>query len=775
VKRSQAIEPLVCVVLVLLFYHPLLNPGAMPSGGDAANLFWPLKLIMYRSIWGDGIVPLWNPYSYLGAPLAASLQHAVFYPVDWLIYTILPAHVGINVGNLFHLSLAAVGGWLLLRRGLDLAAIPSIAAAAAFPCGAWFWGQLEHINQVAAVCWLPLLAALSVLFVRGAIAPSRYILLYSAAMAIQFMSGHPQEFFYAHLFSFAVILSGSLLFPASCPPFVRRVVTLGASLLIAGLLIGVQLLMTMEASSHSRRQFRDPTYALSFSMPPAMLATYVAPHFFGSFRDGYFKHNADGGMRLNPAGEPEWSFRAYGEYGLFVGVPVLLLAVGGFWSRQHRRVVVFLAIVGAVALLLALGGNTAPARLFSRDFTEFPQPGWSLHELFLTVCPPAAGFRVPARIAVLTGFSLALLGGIGFDALLRQQALAKSRTVVGVAIAAAILAALYIPSRREKFHYPASMTEVAALAHHDLGQSRRSLDGHIYRLTVGDDGRLVAERHLESTFAGGNPILNRYLGLQPHMNVIPGLPNVDGYEEGLVPTARFKDFLYEFNRNLRQFRPDPTLLNLLDVREILSEGIPVDPELYRPDGHTEGGWLRHLNSSARGAAFWRDRTAGVDLARLDGPFWRGGQPHPEINRTAIDLGTLTDWSAPDLLMTTHLPTLNSVEVRISHQPIPVVPSSNEALLVLGWYPGWRFAEGAAIRNGSPPVEWANAIHARLPMDALTMQELSAGDHQASWLLEFRPFSYRLGLYLSMVGIALWAALAGWRWRQPPLTAPRPSH
>src|SRR5690606_21190073 len=147
----------------------------------------------------------------------------------------------------------------------------------------------------------------------------------------------------------------------------------------------------------------DPLYALSFSMPPGVLMTYIQPHRYGSFRDGYFMDREAGA----------WDRRAYNEYGLYVGLPTLLLAAMAFGSR--RKIAAGLLLIGLVALLLALGGNTDPSRIMSGNFEEIPQPGNSLHEWFLRLFPPAEGFRVPARISILATFSLITLAAIGLN------------------------------------------------------------------------------------------------------------------------------------------------------------------------------------------------------------------------------------------------------------------------------------------------------------------------------------------------------------------------
>ncbi|HMX62051.1 MAG TPA: hypothetical protein PKD58_03205, partial [Candidatus Sumerlaeota bacterium] len=259
-RRTHLLEALVVAALVLLFYHPLLKFGSIQSGGDSANLFWPVKILIQESLWGEHTIPLWNPYSYLGAPLAASLQHAVFYPPDWIIYGIFPAHVGLNIGNLLHLLLAGIGAYLWLRVGIGMGRISAIACGAAFPCCAWFWGQQEHINQIAAVSWLPLQALCMFMYIQRRIHPFTFASAYSLLSALAFLTGHPQEAFYAQFFC-ALLIIGGLLTRKFSGRIAQLLATCAAAALIAALLVAVQLLMTLELQAHSRRQFRDPTYA----------------------------------------------------------------------------------------------------------------------------------------------------------------------------------------------------------------------------------------------------------------------------------------------------------------------------------------------------------------------------------------------------------------------------------------------------------------------------------------------------------------------------------
>jgi hypothetical protein len=737
-ERRPAAELAFLLAAILAFYHPFLTAEAMLSGGDAANLFWPVRQLVHESLWQKGIVPLWNPWSYGGAPLAASMQHAVFYPPDWLFFGLLPAHVAMNAVTLFHLLLAGAGMWFLLRFALLLPGSAALLGGFSLPCAAWFWGHLEHVNQIAAGAWIPWQIALAWMLASGRLEPRRFIVCFAVTSAFQFFAGHPQEAFYGHLASAA-----ALLLPAG--PFRRRFLPFVAAEALFVLLVAVQLLPTLELDSVSRRQFRDPTYAISFSMPPDVLRTYISPHAFGSFRDGYYVREG-GAPVIDSNGNPLWDRRAYGEYGLFIGLPALLLALAGVVSRgAPLRTRLGLLVLFAATLALALGGNTDPRRLFSGDFTEFPEPGWSLHELFLRIVPPAQGFRVPARTMLIGAVALLALAAIGYSALLRTIAAAGSPAAKRWAIAATVLAlqaaSLYLPSRREKFHFLAPVDGMIAALASDR-RDDRTLDNRLHRLTSEDDNRLIRERHLETTFIDGEPLGARMRMLQPHMNVPARIPIIDGYEEGLVPTARMKDFQHAFNRNFRQFRPDPQLLTLLGISTILSE-LPIDSETFPPVPDPVLGRNMYRNPNARGSAYYESAVKGIDFRKIDGPFWQGGEPLPGISREEVSYGTL-DWAAwhgaPALR--TELPTVNRIEVK----PV-ATPGAGDALVALGFAPGWKV--------GSQELEFPSAVIAQLP-------EAERGGE--GWSLAYRPGSYRTGLFLTAIGAMVLGFVAAWGYR-----------
>lgn len=719
------LECLLLALLVCGFYWNHFDIGRMQSGGDFANLFWPGKVHLARAM-GEGVVALWNPYSYLGAPFAASMQHGVFYPVDWVLFALLPATAGLNAYLLLHLVWCALGVRWLLRAMAPLPSSIVVTIAAAYPCTGWFWGHQEHINQVACVAWMPWLAALAWRAGTRRIDGLRFVALYAGAAAMQFLAGHPQAAAYSHLLAGAILLAWAIRMGAEplrerLAPLLRWVAACALFVLIGA----VQLLPTLELNKLSYRQFKDPLYAHSFSMPPDALQLLWSPGAFGNYAEGY---------RRLPDGSRDR--RAYNEYGIHTGVPILALAVLALAVSPRRRAAWFLAGLAVLALLLALGGNTDPRRIASGDFSEFTAPGWSLLDAFLLVFPPAQGFRVPARTVVVFLLCLLLLAALGWSALAARMGARWSHAFCLV-VAAGILALLYVPSRHEKFRDPVPLSPLLSCVT-ATPPAEPTLDDRVFRLVVSDADLLIAERERDTTHANGNPLSLRWQLLQPGMHIVAGLPMEDGYEEGLVPPVRTKDFLFAFNRHFRQRRPDPQFLALLGIGRVLTP-MEIDTATFAP--LTALGVFAPLfrNPLHRGAAFWKAEARGIDFAALEGPFQRTGLLQAARETRLLDYGQAPAWGTGPRLRT-RLVGPNAVEVL--HDTRAGAPPS-DAVLAMAYYPGWELADGA-----SEPT-WISAAHVVVPQSALS-------DGRA--LLVYRPVAYRFGLFLTAVGLALLAGL-----------------
>jgi hypothetical protein len=192
---------------------------------------------------------------------------------------------------------------------------------------------------------------------------------------------------------------------------------------------GIQLLPAFEyATEFSRRTATtaasaetNKEYAAQWSLHPEEIGAMVVPELVGN----------DSG-RLLQSGGADWTRGTYwGRNAIklnheYVGVVVLLLAGVSFFGARRRALRIFLAVLGVLALLYAMGAHT---------------PVWHLAYALL---PGIRLFRAASMVVFLFGFAAATLAAFGVDRLLELRAgddPASSRRVLRyLSIAAALVA-----------------------------------------------------------------------------------------------------------------------------------------------------------------------------------------------------------------------------------------------------------------------------------------------------------------------------------------------
>ena len=373
---------LVVTLGVVAVYYRQLFEGLAPAGYDAQTYFFPLRAYT-RAALLDGRIPLWTADVFMGAPILANPQAAVFYPLNLLLLPLAPA-TGLGATVILHVWIAGVGMALFARRVLRLHLAAAAVAALAFALGGVMSAQTGHPNQLAAIAWTPYLlwAVDRTVGRRGVgsgqgfdrVAPVTGL---AAVMALQATAGHPQQVYMALLTA-----AGYATYRLA-----RRggggegwgSVGWGVGRLAAGLALGaglsaVQLLPALFLSAQSIRAGGLPLYeAGSFSLRPGDLGMALLPAFTDAPRSQ--------------------------EFLAFVGFTGLWLAGVGLTGRRHRALALVVLGAGVLALLLAAGPELPFFRLAHRWL-----PGFDL-------------FRVPARWLVVVNLSLALLAGLGVDRL----------------------------------------------------------------------------------------------------------------------------------------------------------------------------------------------------------------------------------------------------------------------------------------------------------------------------------------------------------------------
>jgi hypothetical protein len=409
--------PFVTVVVApaALFAPFLLSQGVMYWGTPLLQ-FLPWRTYAL-AVLRQGYLPLWNPLVGMGAPLLANYQSALLYPPNLLLVLGDPAWIS-TLLVMLHLMLAGVGTALLARR-LGMDQLGQCVAGLAFGLSGYLVARSGFFSINATAAWLPwvILAAdrivSSLPTAANWHARVRTCIPLAAVLILQWTAGHAQTAWYTLVLMAAWVLWRS---------FRGGMRTLGISLAgiaaagaLAFALASPQLLPTFEYLAQSyRAETLDAEYALTYSFWPWRFLGLLAPGAFGS-----------------PVTGDYWGYGNFWEDAIYVGgLPMLLavvaLARGLLRRGPHAGLARFLAAVGVITIMLALGSNTP----------VFP---W----LFRTV-PTFGLFQAPTRWTLLLELSLALLAGAGASAWAKVSGRALYWSRLGTAGAGAVAGAVWL-------------------------------------------------------------------------------------------------------------------------------------------------------------------------------------------------------------------------------------------------------------------------------------------------------------------------------------------
>ncbi len=378
---ARRVWPLAALVgLIVLFFNRLALSNLILARGDTFLYFYPYWTAAAAAL-REGRVPLWTPDVFMGAPFLANSQVGFFYPFNWPVWLLFSAPYAVSASILIHLLIAAVGTYLAGRRTLALGRTAAVLAAALFALGGYLTAQVEHVNQLQGLAWLPWLFVAAAPLARPSSAARDWQFVGSisarigALFALQLLAGHTQTVFISGV-ALALWLGAGAVQTAGNPVQARALVRVTGALLggvaLAALLAAAQLLPTLELAGQSSRQGGLPlNEVLSFSWHPLHLARAALP--------GY-----------GPA--------LYSEYVAYWPLTALALAVIGGWAWRREPAVRPWLLLVVVALVLAFGRFTPVYHLLGR------LPGFDL-------------FRVPARWLAVAALGGALLAGFGWQRL----------------------------------------------------------------------------------------------------------------------------------------------------------------------------------------------------------------------------------------------------------------------------------------------------------------------------------------------------------------------
>jgi hypothetical protein len=361
-------------VIFLYFFEALIQSRLMVER-DLPIFFFP-NLKLWVGAVKAGELPLWNPHSFSGQPLFASLQTSILYPPNVLLL-LLPLDFAFNLTIVLHFFLS---GWFvyLLARELGGSRMAGTLSCLSFTLGGFLLSIHNVLNTLQSVTWTPLILFF---FLRALRKPSwKYPLLSTITILVQFLGGGIEAF---------ILTQAFLIFLAFCPQslltqdrYVAWKGRLGRVVMIDLIFIGlgaVQIIPFWEMARNSIRQF-------GFSFPEATMWSM-------GWRDLLYVFIPDLFWRGNEYYQTDQNYLK----SIYLGIIPFLMVLFYFWGKDRRRV--WFGFFIGVSLLLALGKNTP------------------LYQWLFDLVPGFNTIRYPVKIFFMTNLFICLLTGLGWDAL----------------------------------------------------------------------------------------------------------------------------------------------------------------------------------------------------------------------------------------------------------------------------------------------------------------------------------------------------------------------
>jgi len=636
-RHLLAVAAPVLMLPALAWIYRRVVLGRVLAGGDLQLYFFPYWMAVVRAL-RSGQLPLWNPHLFTGAPLLANSQVGIFYPLNWPFWLLAqPTLEGvtraIHTSVLAHLGLAALNAYALVRltwrRAGGAREGPAVLAGSAMLAGLVYAGagflgvHTEHLNQLQALAWLPLLFLPTVaarpgrglrFLDQGADLPHP---LSIGALAMILLAGHTQMAFIAAV-AVAVWHVGQMIGRVRRRDVPVALMTRGGAFLPAGLIAAVQLLPTLELTGLSGRSGGLPwREAVSFSLEPWALPRALMPPYVAA--------------PLLPEGVA------------YLGLAALVLAVLGVGQAlrvRDRRGLTWAALAG-LGLFLALGGYN-PLYLLA---VRVGLPGF-VH------------FRAPARFLALYVLGGAVLAAVGLRRLATWRpsgltariqrlmpvlivALTLAIVAVELDLSAAVLPHAHATTPRAYTDLRPATADLVAAAR--AAAKAATVPGRFLSISktlfeVGDKAEIeiaYGDQLSEDALWAYMVASKQREVLAPNLPMAFGVPAADGYDGGILPLRHYTAFTElllpggttdgRLRENLVGV-PDSRWLALLGVRHLLTDKTTdawIDGLLYdrqfRPSlasgQRLEVAWLP-TGFDATGLALLAEGEGGVVTLRL---------------------------------------------------------------------------------------------------------------------------------------------------------------
>ena len=382
---------------ILSKYGVTSKPGVVVHNytlGDQISQFIPWTSLAWTQV-HHGQLPLWDPSSALGLPLAFNWASAPF-SVPALIGYLFPLRLAFTVQVIVTLAIAGTGVYVL-GRVLRLGVLGCVTAATVYELSGPLIGWLGWPHS-AVMSWAGWWLASGLLILRGE-HRLRYVTLFAVVLACMVYAGYPEVVVLMGL-AFVVFLTIALVSRSSrfggSGPVVRPIVDIAVAA-VAGVALAAPLALPgLQLAVNSRRNQVSGVDTLS---------VHDLTHIVFQGFDGL----------PIPGGHWFSALSVYQPSAAYVGVIALVLAVtGAALRRRQPEVVAFAAIALSMAVL-------AFARPVASALGSLPDIG-SIHW---------------NRALMPMAFALAVLAGVGMDVVVRSSGSQALRYWLGSGFTAA--------------------------------------------------------------------------------------------------------------------------------------------------------------------------------------------------------------------------------------------------------------------------------------------------------------------------------------------------
>jgi len=391
-KISRIIPFAILTLAFLSFFSSLIFGGETLFFRDSLILDQPLKYF-YRTNFSFGPA-LWNPYISSGFPSFAAPHHALFYPLNILLF-VGSFSTGYSIFVTVHFLLGSLFTYHF-SKSIGAETPGAILSALCFNYSGFMLFTIHGVNHYATPIWLPAILLAIVKFKH-----SKNIMWLSLATvfgSFQILSGES----HFTLFSFLLVFLYSIYSFKKPKPILWVLLFLGLSILICG----IQILPTLDFTYHfsSRSQGLSFFEATQWSFYPLRILEFFFPLYFGN---------------ITPSANFYWGKFIYEQLNnhpfiisVYFGViPTAILISQG--KSIFKNKTFFWALAGVFALILSFG-------------KFLPGYFWIRQIPFLSL------LRFPEKFLMITIFSWSIAAGLLLPAILKGSKRSFQITVGGL-------------------------------------------------------------------------------------------------------------------------------------------------------------------------------------------------------------------------------------------------------------------------------------------------------------------------------------------------------